>query len=230
LLCPNHQSYLDAFLLVSALPFRHLKNLFFVGASEYFATPFTAWLARQMNIIPVDPDTNLIRAMQAGSFGLRHGKVMILFPEGERSIDGEIKKFKKGAPILSLHLSAPIVPVALENVFEIWPRSRAFNWRSLIPGSSSRARARMSIGPPVVFSPAAASSAGCDILAPVVGTSEPRLRHSAAGGDAVASASAEANSAVAVANAPSTGEALYAAAADRLREIVASMMQSLRAS
>ncbi|MBI3483725.1 MAG: 1-acyl-sn-glycerol-3-phosphate acyltransferase, partial [Acidobacteria bacterium] len=153
LLCPNHESYLDAFLLVSALPFRHLKNLFFVGASEYFATPSTAWLARQMNVIPVDPDTNLIRAMQAGAFGLRHGKVLILFPEGERTIDGEIKKFKKGAPILSLNLGAPIVPVALENVFEIWPRSRPFNWSSLFPGSRSRARARMSFGPPVSFSP-----------------------------------------------------------------------------
>lgn len=125
LLCPNHQSHLDAFLLVSALPFRVFRKLFFVGASEYFATPLMRWVARRINLVPVDPDTNLLRAMQAGAFGLHHGKVLILFPEGERSIDGQIKKFKKGASILSLHLRAPIVPVAFDGVFCVWPRGRA---------------------------------------------------------------------------------------------------------
>lgn len=125
ILSPNHQSYLDAFLLVSALPFRLLRNLFFVGASEYFATPLRAWVARKINLIPIDPDTNLVRAVQAGAFGLRHGKVLVLFPEGERSIDGQVKMFKKGAAILSLHLDVPIVPVALDGVYDVWPRGRA---------------------------------------------------------------------------------------------------------
>ena len=43
--CPNHQSYLDAFLLVGALPYGPFKRLFFVGASEYFETPVTRRLA-----------------------------------------------------------------------------------------------------------------------------------------------------------------------------------------
>ena len=54
-----------------------------------------------MNVVPVDPDTNLVRAMQAGAFGLRHGKILVLFPEGERSPDGTPRTFKKGAAILS---------------------------------------------------------------------------------------------------------------------------------
>jgi long-chain acyl-CoA synthetase len=151
LLCPNHQSFLDAFLLVSVLPRGVVRDLFFVGASEYFATPLMRWLARKINVVPVDPDTNLVRAMQAGAFGLRHGKVLILFPEGERSIDGEIKKFKKGAAILSAHLGAPIVPVALEGAFEVWPRGFSPRWRMLLPGG---ARVRMHFGAPLP-SPAA---------------------------------------------------------------------------
>ena len=67
--------------------------------------------------------------MQAGAFGLAHGKVLVLFPEGERSIDGTVKRFKKGAPILAQHMHVPIVPVALKGVYELWPRNRAFNWR-----------------------------------------------------------------------------------------------------
>ncbi len=126
ILSPNHQSYLDAFLLVSVLPYSTFRRTFFVGASEYFETPLMKRLARMANIIPVDPDANLLRAMQAGAFGLRNGKVLILFPEGERTIDGKVKKFKKGAPILSLNLGVPIVPVALQGLFEVWPRGRAF--------------------------------------------------------------------------------------------------------
>ena len=125
LLCPNHQSYLDPFLLASALPYRVMRQLFFVGASEFFTTPLMRWLARRVNLVPVDPDSNLVRAMQAGAFGLRHGKVLVLFPEGERSIDGRIKKFKKGASILSAHMRVPIVPVAFEGLFEVWPRGRS---------------------------------------------------------------------------------------------------------
>jgi long-chain acyl-CoA synthetase len=124
LLCPNHQSYLDPFLLASALPYRLQRQLFFVGASDFFTTSFMRWAARLIKLVPVDPDSNLVRAMQAGAFGLRQGKILVLFPEGERSIDGRIKKFKKGASILSTHLRVPIVPVAFEGLFEVWPRGR----------------------------------------------------------------------------------------------------------
>jgi long-chain acyl-CoA synthetase len=74
----------------------------------------------------VDPDANLVSAMRAGAFGLRHGKVLILYPEGERSIDGTPRIFKKGAAILSTHLQVPIVPVAIEGFYDAWPRNKKF--------------------------------------------------------------------------------------------------------
>jgi long-chain acyl-CoA synthetase len=147
IISPNHQSYLDPFMLCSRLPFRVFRNLFFVGAVEYFETPLTQWFARIANLVPVDPDSNLVPAMQAGAFGLAHGKILVLFPEGERAIDGTVKKFKKGSPILAQHLRVPIVPVAIKGVFEIWPRGRSFNWRLLKPWS--RHRVRIMIGAPM---------------------------------------------------------------------------------
>ena len=83
-------------------------------------------LARWLRVVVVDPDANLIPAMRAGAFGLRHGRVLILYPEGERSIDGTPKIFKKGAAILSIHLQVPIVPVAIEGFHDAWPRGKAF--------------------------------------------------------------------------------------------------------
>ncbi len=146
LICPNHQSYVDSFCLYSVLPYRTLARLFFVGAVEYFETPLMTFVARKINCVPVDSDSNLVPAMKAGAFGLAHGKILVLFPEGERSIDGAVKRFKKGAPILSRHLDAPIVPVAIRGAHEAWPRGQAFNWRALVPFGG--VHVRITIGEP----------------------------------------------------------------------------------
>jgi long-chain acyl-CoA synthetase len=150
-ICPNHESYLDPFFLVSALPYRLFRKLFFVGASEYFATPLRAKATRLMRLVPVDPDTNLLRAMQAGAFGLSHGMVLVLFPEGERSIDEEVKRFKKGAAILSTHLQVPIIPVGIRGTFSIWPRNRAIFWKAFLPWTGTRVN--LQFGSPMQSAP-----------------------------------------------------------------------------
>jgi 1-acyl-sn-glycerol-3-phosphate acyltransferase len=112
-----------------------------------------AWLAKLANIVPVDPDANLVNAMQAGAGGLRLGHVLILFPEGERTIDGTIKRFRKGAAILASNMHVPIVPVAIDGLFEVWPRGRDLQWRALAPW---RVRAvRLSFGEPIAVAPGA---------------------------------------------------------------------------
>ena len=151
IISPNHQIYLDPLFVLAALPLGTLRQVFFVGAAEYFQTPLSAWFAKLVNIVPVDPDANLVRAMQAGAAGLRLKKVLILFPEGERSIDGRLKPFRKGAAILAAHLDAPIVPAALDGLFPFWPRGRRFNWRGLIPGRS--APIRLTFGQPIQVTP-----------------------------------------------------------------------------
>ncbi|HEX6850146.1 MAG TPA: AMP-binding protein [Candidatus Polarisedimenticolaceae bacterium] len=146
-ICPNHQSYLDVFLLAGALPYRVFRRMFFVGASEYFRSTWRLRAARALHVVPVDPDAHLVRAMKAGAWGLRHGKVLILFPEGERSVDGAPKAFKKGAAILARHLDVPIVPVALDGVDALWPPHRPFRWGALLP--HRRARVRVEFGEPL---------------------------------------------------------------------------------
>jgi long-chain acyl-CoA synthetase len=126
ILCSNHQSYLDPPILSSVLPFSVFRNLFEVGTSDIFGSGFMRWLARWVRVVVVDPDANLVPAMRAGAFGLRHGRILMLYPEGERSIDGTPRVFKKGAVILSIHLQVPIVPVAIDGFYASWPRSQKF--------------------------------------------------------------------------------------------------------
>ena len=126
LLCSNHQSFLDPVILLAVLPFRILRRLFAVGTSEIFTPGFMSMVARLVRVVVVDPDANLLPAMRAGAYGLRHDMGLILYPEGERSIDGAPKAFKKGAAILSIHLQVPIVPIAIEGAYESWPRGKPF--------------------------------------------------------------------------------------------------------
>jgi 1-acyl-sn-glycerol-3-phosphate acyltransferase len=64
--------------------------------------------------------------MRAGAFALKEDGAMIIYPEGERSIDGTPKRFKRGAAILSIHMQAPIVPTAIDGFYDAWPRGKPF--------------------------------------------------------------------------------------------------------
>jgi len=126
LICPNHQSYIDPLLLCSTYPRRVLQNVFHVGAAMYFTNFVMRRLARWINVLPIDPDVQLLRAMRAGAAGLRADKILNIYPEGQRSFDGGLQEFKKGAAILATELNIPIVPVAIDGAYRIWPRK---SWR-----------------------------------------------------------------------------------------------------
>jgi long-chain acyl-CoA synthetase len=126
ILSSNHQSFLDPLIMGSLVSRKVFERQFSVGTSEIFGSGFMRRLAGWLRVVVLDPDANLIPAMRAGAYGLRHGRVLVLYPEGERSIDGKPRIFKKGAAILSIHLQVPIVPIAIEGFHDAWPRGKAF--------------------------------------------------------------------------------------------------------
>ncbi|MGA2696381.1 MAG: AMP-binding protein [Terriglobales bacterium] len=149
IICSNHQSYVDPAFLAAIVPGNILRRSFAVGTSEIFGGKIMRKVAASMNVVVVDPDANLIPAMRAGAYGLRHGRVLVLYPEGERSIDGTPKTFKKGAAILSINLQVPIVPVAIEGFHDVWPRGK---------GPQKFAQLKIKIGDPIVPPPESAGS------------------------------------------------------------------------
>jgi long-chain acyl-CoA synthetase len=126
LICPNHQSFLDPFVVCSTYPYEFFKHTFHVGASQFFQNRLMKFVADMLHVVPVDPDTQLMKAMRAGAAGLRHGKILNIYPEGERAFDGRLHEFKKGAAILATELDLPILPVALDGLHKVWPRR---SWR-----------------------------------------------------------------------------------------------------
>jgi long-chain acyl-CoA synthetase len=128
ILCPNHESFLDGPLLISTLPRRIIYNIFILGYSDYWQNAFSRWLAEICNIVAIDPNANLVRAMQVAAAGLKSNRVLLVFPEGTRSIDGHVAGFRKGAAILAYELGIPIVPVGIRGTYEAWPRAGHFRF------------------------------------------------------------------------------------------------------
>jgi len=122
IICPNHTSYLDGFIVFSSLPLKLALNTYFLGYSDIFEHPLVRWAIKLARLIPVDPNTNLSEAMQAVSFVLSHKKIICIFPEGGRSIDERIGEFKKGVGILIKELDIPVVPVYIKGSHQSWPR------------------------------------------------------------------------------------------------------------
>ncbi len=126
ILVANHCSYLDAFILATALPYPVAQQVFYMGFEWFFRNRILAWWARGVRVIPVDMDNYLVRALQASARILRDTKILCLFPEGERSADGKVRPFRKGTGILVRELRVPVLPAHIAGAFEAWPRGQTW--------------------------------------------------------------------------------------------------------
>lgn len=124
IICPNHSSYLDGFAVAAGVGIQHELNLFFLGYSGYFQHPAIRWAIKIARLIAIDPAINLTDAMQASAFVLRNKKCLCIFPEGERSVNGELKEFKKGVGILIKETDCLVVPCCIHGSYQAWPRER----------------------------------------------------------------------------------------------------------
>ncbi len=122
LICPNHVSFLDSVIIFSLMPHRILNNLVSLGYYDYFSKGILGFLGKLIRTIPVDPDKTLRQALMLAAEAVRRGFALCVFPEGERSIDGKLKKFKKGPAILATYLKVPVVPVGIKGAHQVWSR------------------------------------------------------------------------------------------------------------
>lgn len=126
IICANHATYLDGLIIFSALPYKSVLDTYFVGYSAILEKGLIRSFIKIGRLIPISVSFNLMEAFKACSFVLRHSKVLCYFPEGQRSIDGELNEFKKGIGILVKELNVPVVPAYIEGAFKAWPRGRRF--------------------------------------------------------------------------------------------------------
>ena len=109
----NHRSALDGLLVTYKLPHKINKNTFFFAKKKHWKTKLSMFMARRNNIILMDINKNVRESLQEMCAVLKKGKNVVIFPEGTRSGNNNLNKFKETFAILSKELNVPVVPVAI---------------------------------------------------------------------------------------------------------------------
>jgi 1-acyl-sn-glycerol-3-phosphate acyltransferase len=116
----NHQSGFDILIVLA-----NIETYFaWIAKKELFAIPVFGRALARTGSIPIDRK-NFIRAMRSiddAARRIREGKSVMTFPEGTRSMDGQIHPFKKGVFHLALKAGVPIVPVTIVGSGGIMPK------------------------------------------------------------------------------------------------------------
>lgn len=126
IITPNHQSFLDGFIVASFLRSDIMKNTYVYAKEKYWRKKWKKSLAGRNNVVLMDVNSDLKSSIQKLAAILRDGKNVIIFPEGTRSKDGKLGNFKKTFAILSKELNIPVIPVAINGSFNLFPPGKFF--------------------------------------------------------------------------------------------------------
>jgi 1-acyl-sn-glycerol-3-phosphate acyltransferase len=118
LVVANHESFLETMLIPAVIE----RPAHAMAKSTQFNVPFFGWLMAQVFAFPVrrfeiDPQTvrYVIRRFSEG-YGV------VIYPEGERTWDGELQPLRLGVVRLALMTGVPVIPARVEGAFQAWPR------------------------------------------------------------------------------------------------------------
>ena len=109
ILCSNHRTYMDPVFLGMGIP----KNLFFMAKKELFEKPVLGPIIKKLGAFPVSRGKGDASAVQTAIDTVKNGDVLAIFPEGTRSKNGELSRFKSGAALIAHKTGASIVPACI---------------------------------------------------------------------------------------------------------------------
>lgn len=125
----NHQSNVDIPVLVQALAKFQLR---WIAKKELLRVPFfgwAMWATKHVTVDRTDPQ-DAFKSLQRAKECLAAGISLVVYPEGTRSKDGNLLRFKKGGFLLAVQTNTPVVPVTVNGSNVVLP---AGAWR-LRPG------------------------------------------------------------------------------------------------
>lgn len=122
----NHASHFDPPLLISTLP----SHPVFIAKRELGRVPFLGWVIWLAGFIFIDRGNRLQAqaSLAAAAKRIHDGQSVVMFPEGTRSLDGNLLPFKPGSFKLAVEAGVPLVPIAIHGGSEILPKG---DWRVL---------------------------------------------------------------------------------------------------
>lgn len=138
ILVSNHQGNFDIFALLGYLPIQFR----WIAKAELFRAPFMGWAMSRIGYIAIERESpkKAYRSMLQAAEKVKNGVSVMIFPEGTRSLDGNLQPFKKGLFLIALKSQAPILPITICGTGKIMQKG---DWR-IYPGN-----VQIIIDPPV---------------------------------------------------------------------------------
>jgi 1-acyl-sn-glycerol-3-phosphate acyltransferase len=151
ILAMNHQSYFDPPLGGNASD----RPIFYLARRTLLDVPFLGWLLPKLNVIPVDQEGIDRRALKTLIQVVRAGHGALVFPEGSRTLDGNLQPGLPGIGLVIAKTRAPVVPMRIFGAHEALPRGsgrpRLFHPITVV------------VGEPIRFSDADLEGSGKDV-------------------------------------------------------------------
>ena len=122
----NHQSFVDALVLGALIPSKIQKKTFFLAINWYFKKGIMKYVADNGNIILVDIDKNVKETVEEIALHIKNGKNVLIFPEGARTKNGKVGKFKKVFAIIAKELNVNVQCLGIKGGYEAYSRFMKF--------------------------------------------------------------------------------------------------------
>lgn len=141
ILAANHSSYADHLIIGAYMATKVNRRFHFLAKKEHFQGLQKLWHI-YVGAIPLDRKRGGKHALKAALKLLNEGKLIIIYPEGTRTLTGKLQKAKTGVARLALQSRVPVIPIGLTGTFEILPKGK------YIPKLK---KATMNISKPMLF-------------------------------------------------------------------------------
>ena len=119
LIAVNHSSFFDPPL--AGICSR--RGVFYLARKTLLKWPFFGPLFPAMNVIPVERDGNDMSALREVIKKVKEGNAVLLFPEGTRSIDGNLQPARAGIGLVIAKTGAPVLPMRIFGAYEAFPKN-----------------------------------------------------------------------------------------------------------
>jgi 1-acyl-sn-glycerol-3-phosphate acyltransferase len=122
LVCSNHQSYFDPLLVGSAFD----RRMNFLARDTLFRNRLFGRFLDFVDSIPIDREGGGLAGLKETLRRLKRNELVVIFPEGTRTRDGNLQPLKPGVCALARRSNQPLIPMALDGAYQALPRTSKF--------------------------------------------------------------------------------------------------------
>ena len=133
IIAANHSSHLDTLAVMTVLG-NESKRLRVLAAKDYwFSTRFKSWFSGDLlKFVPFDRHANFLQGLRISQEVLKQNECLLIYPEGTRSVTGELQPFKPGLGLLAYETGSPIIPTYINGTYHALPKGKNLPRKSRI--------------------------------------------------------------------------------------------------